>query len=54
MGQCVTISVGTGSVTPASTGTSISSNVGGTEEEEDEEEETEECGCIDPNWIPCI
>lgn len=52
MGQCISISIGTGTVAPAQAGTSISSKVGGTEEEEEEEEEV--CGCIDPNWIPCI
>ncbi len=51
MGQCVTISVGSGTVAPAQQGTSISNSIGGTEEEEEEEEG---CGCIDPNWIPCI
>lgn len=52
MGQCVTIAVGTGAVSPTQPGTTISNNVGGSEEEEEEEEEA--CGCIDPNWIPCI
>tara|TARA_Y100001936_G_C15678504_1_gene459870 strand:+ start:23 stop:184 length:162 start_codon:yes stop_codon:yes gene_type:complete len=53
MGQCVTISVGnTGNaVTPESSGTNISNNMGGEEEEEEEDECTD---CLPENCFPCI